>query len=324
MKASFNLYIYAMKRKTFFCLLVISIFLPHCEKEIEWASLDISYDHVTATSVKVFGAIGKGRSYRYGFVYAPHPGPTKKDKVIDAYGNRDSLIGIIINLRPHTDYYIRLYNDGNNNETKYSDEIQITTKEQASLTDKRDNQKYAITRIGDQTWMADNLRYIPDSGSYWHYAHDSARYWQLGLLYDWETACQVCPPGWRLPSDDDWKILEREIGMPDEEIDILDLRPSPVGNKLRGLDTANWKVHLPATNETGFNAYGAGTYYQQSDAPWDHKFKACYWTSTEIESPHWQITRIMPIIRGIVYDGKIDRIELDKTTGLSVRCIQIE
>ncbi len=29
-----------------------------------------------------------------------------------------------------------------------------------------------------------------------------------GFLYNWKTACEVCPDGWHLPSDDEWKELE--------------------------------------------------------------------------------------------------------------------
>ena len=43
-------------------------------------------------------------------------------------------------------------------------------------------------------------------------------YETYGCLYDWETACDICPDGWHLPSDDEWKELEMYLGMSEEEV----------------------------------------------------------------------------------------------------------
>merc|ERR1711913_147094 len=41
-----------------------------------------------------------------------------------------------------------------------------------------------------------------------------------GKLYTFYGAIEAAPPGWHLPSDGEWKILETFLGMPEEDLDI--------------------------------------------------------------------------------------------------------
>jgi uncharacterized protein (TIGR02145 family) len=114
------------------------------------------------------------------------------------------------------------------------------------FVDTRDGEKYRYVRIGEQLWMSDNLRYLPqiDEASaiggeprYWvqgiYYpegesesqqvqnAKKSEVYEQYGVLYNWYAAMSgsstssanpsgiqgVCPEGWHLPSDSEWEEL---------------------------------------------------------------------------------------------------------------------
>jgi hypothetical protein len=61
-----------------------------------------------------------------------------------------------------------------------------------------------------QIWMTGNLKEITDSNgnkikSYYP-NNDSANVQDYGLLYDYETACKVCPVGWHLPTEKEWEI----------------------------------------------------------------------------------------------------------------------
>jgi hypothetical protein len=87
----------------------------------------------------------------------------------------------------------------------YSKSVDIKT-----FTDNRDGQDYKYTTIGNQTWMIENLNYDAGSGS-WAYDNNESYAKTYGRLYNWQTACEVCPDGWHLPSDQEWTILENSL-----------------------------------------------------------------------------------------------------------------
>lgn len=70
---------------------------------------------------------------------------------------------------------------------------------------------YATQTFGDTQWMLENLRTQKDAqGSpilFYYPNDDSSLTDQFGLLYDYETACQLCPEGWELPTHSDWEAL---------------------------------------------------------------------------------------------------------------------
>jgi uncharacterized protein (TIGR02145 family) len=80
-----------------------------------------------------------------------------------------------------------------------------------SFVDERDGQSYAWTQIGSQFWMVGNLAFRTQTGS-WCYGDDDTRCQEYGRLYDWHTALDACPAGWRLPSEEDWDSLVATLG----------------------------------------------------------------------------------------------------------------
>jgi len=78
------------------------------------------------------------------------------------------------------------------------------------LTDSRDGKKYKTVKIGEQTWMAENLNY--DAKGSMCYDKKPANCEKYGRLYNWETAESVCPSGWHLPSDEEWMALINAVG----------------------------------------------------------------------------------------------------------------
>lgn len=68
-----------------------------------------------------------------------------------------------------------------------------------TFIDKRDDKVYKKTKIGNQIWMAENLAFKAENGC-WAYDNDPKNTLEYGYLYNWETAKNVCPEGWHLPS----------------------------------------------------------------------------------------------------------------------------
>lgn len=91
-------------------------------------------------------------------------------------------------------------------------ETKPITPETGSFTDPRDGKVYKTVKIGEQWIMAENLAYKPEQGNYWTYNNDSKNVAIYGYLYDWETAKNVAPGGWHLPTQEEWKIFRESLG----------------------------------------------------------------------------------------------------------------
>lgn len=97
--------------------------------------------------------------------------------------------------------------------------------------DIRDSAEYRTIELGNQVWMAENLKYLPKVSShstlnasdpgYYVYEYTgsdvneavSAQYYsQLGVLYNFESAQNACPEGWRLPTKDEWVEMSKIVG----------------------------------------------------------------------------------------------------------------
>ena len=82
-----------------------------------------------------------------------------------------------------------------------------------SFTDPRDGKIYKTVKVGDQWIMAENLAYKPDKGNYWAYENDTNNAVIYGYLYDWETAMNITPDGWHLPSRKEWMSIQKKLGV---------------------------------------------------------------------------------------------------------------
>ncbi len=134
-----------------------------------------------------------------------------------------------------------------------------------TFTDSRDGTEYRTIKIGDQVWIAENLRYICKSEK----SIDCNVYGQLYDKYDTSTAC---PLGWHLPGEGEWMELVNSFG-----------GQEPAGGSLKETGTEHWQSpNTGATNLSGFTALPAGGYDYNSGG-FQRDKSAYFWSSTEIE-----------------------------------------
>ena len=178
-----------------------------------------------------------------------------------------------------------------------------------------DGNMYNTIQIGNQCWMRENLkvtRYadgtplVDGTGAvntqydtitqyYFNYNDDSSFVETYGRLYIWMAAVNgqvseadlnpsqvqgVCPDGWHVPSDSEWRQLEMFLGMPEAEAIDREWRGTIEGGMLKEAGTSHWKhPNAGATNESGFTALPAGHRTLNGDY-WGLGTKGTFWTST--------------------------------------------
>ncbi len=218
----------------------------------------------------------------------------------------------------------------------YKPTIEETTS--GTFIDSRDGNEYNWVQIGDQVWMAENLKYLPsvvgpETGSqttphYYVYGYDGTNvadakatdnYATYGVLYNWTAAMDgeassttnpsgiqgVCPAGWHLPSDAEWTELTDYLG-----------GTSVAGGKLKETGTTHWaSPNTGATNETGFTALPGG--YRRNDGPFYHVGNlGNWWSATENDATAaWRRTMSSNY-------SNVNRLNNNKELGFSVRCLR--
>ena len=206
------------------------------------------------------------------------------------------------------------------------------------FTDTRDNNHYNVVKIGNQIWMAENLKYLPSvvgpgTGSqttpyYYVYGYSgttvadakaTANYTTYGVLYNWSAAMNgaassttnpsgiqgVCPTGWHLPSDAEWTELTDYLG-----------GESVAGGKLKETGTTHWaSPNFGATNETGFTALPGG-FRDYNGTFYNIGFSGLWWSATEYNATlAWYLN--------MYYNNSdVNSYLYNKEVGFSVRCLR--
>jgi uncharacterized protein (TIGR02145 family) len=89
----------------------------------------------------------------------------------------------------------------------------IFAQQKGSFKDPRDKKTYKTVKIGEQTWMAENVDYAGEKreiGACRKKKPENCK--KYGAYYNWEEAKTVCPPGWHLPSNEEWNALVNFAG----------------------------------------------------------------------------------------------------------------
>ncbi len=200
-----------------------------------------------------------------------------------------------------------------------TNEVFAQIKDNETIVDDRDGLIYKTVKIGTQTWMAENLAFLPavspssqgslDSALFYVFDYEGSIvseakskpiYHSYGVLYNWEAAKIACPSGWHLPSDEEWTILENNLG-------------ALPGKKLKSLN--GWFDNGNGDNRSGFNAFPGGCRYHKSGFSYLGGF-ALFWSSSgQGMSRAWY--------RSLGNDrDNLSRDYLYCRTGCSVRCIK--
>ena len=158
---------------------------------------------------------------------------------------------------------------------------------EGSLTDERDGKTYRTVKIGDQEWMAENLNFETDGGICYNDSLENCN--KYGRLYTWASAmdsvgafsetskgcgydmnCKfeepargICPSGWHMPSNREWREL----------IDFVE-KDSTVAIVLKS--ESGWPRQCNGTDAAKFTVLPAGYESQESNF-WGKDIAAAFW-----------------------------------------------
>ena len=215
------------------------------------------------------------------------------------------------------------------------------------IVDSRDKQLYRTVTIGEQVWMAENLNYDPGQGGSdgdkydwsWCYGDNTANCSKYGRLYTWAAAIDsvklatdaenplycgygkecdltgnvqgICPEGWHLPSESEWKTLFTAVD------GIL-----TAGAKLKS--QGGWEAYSGITNEDafGFSALPAGR-RDFNDGKFNGVGSSAYFWSSTPNDYVWNSTvySYAYLLALSFNDDEASLGDLRKDYGYSVRCL---
>ena len=199
-----------------------------------------------------------------------------------------------------------------------------------------DGNVYETVQIGDQLWMAENLKTthyrdgseIPTgysdsewtnllTGAFAVYDDNESNANTYGNLYNWYAVDDergVCPASWHVPTDGEYTALTDYLG-----------GTSVAGGKMKECtegscpESEYWNSpNTGATNESGFTGLPGGYRYDGIGYYSNMGFGGYFWSSTESNSDYAWL-RLLGYLSSGVY-----RLGNSKENGFSVRCVMDE
>lgn len=210
------------------------------------------------------------------------------------------------------------------NNIQYKDCLAENTKQfkYGSFKDARDGETYRTVKIGNQVWMAENLRFKAENS----YApdNDEANVEKFGRLYTWTSALDIppefseqtpakdiemyrkmkepnyqgiAPEGWHIPSNKEWEeLLSNVAGKPD-------------GSEFRS--KSDWQN--PGKDTFGFFALPAG--YRFDNGSFCHfGRRARFWSKDEYGKSN--------AFRLSLTNNSVDIEGVYRSDAVSVRCVK--
>ncbi|MEZ5360593.1 MAG: fibrobacter succinogenes major paralogous domain-containing protein [Candidatus Zixiibacteriota bacterium] len=197
-----------------------------------------------------------------------------------------------------------------------------------------DGNSYRTVTIGNQVWMAENLKVthyrngdlIPNvmiedwssltTGARCSYNNDYGNSAVMGLLYNNYAVTDsrnIAPEGWRVPKDSDWQTMIGYLG--GEHI---------AGAKMKEAGYDNWlEPNTGATNESGFTALPSGGLHHEDYFTGIGSY-AYFWSSSLAVEGVFNDTVGSYLV--LLYNSKnINRIyDAQRKHGQAVRCIKVD
>ncbi|MDR2583469.1 MAG: PEGA domain-containing protein [Fibromonadaceae bacterium] len=168
-----------------------------------------------------------------------------------------------------------------------------------SFTDSRDNKTYRVVKIGNQTWMAENLNYNASGSKCYDNQESNCK--KYGRLYDWNTAITACPKGWHLPTEKEYGELDNFVG-----------GWNTAGKFLKAM--SGWNNNGNGEDKFGFSALpGGGSSGGDFSTVGNYGY---WWSARESYSGSAYSRDVYYHDEYVLYDSK------DKSYLLSVRCLQ--
>jgi uncharacterized protein (TIGR02145 family) len=190
-----------------------------------------------------------------GLVYATTQNPTIANLKITAGSGTGTFTATLSPLASQQTYYVRAYAT-NSQGTAYGNQVQFNAASANTVTDIDGNVYPYITLCGGKSWLAANLkvtRYTngdaivngltgfdwqnSTAGAYTFPNGEVNRKDSFGLYYNGAAMIDtrgICPTGWHVPSDDEWKALEVCQGMTQAEADAAGCRGTIAAKFLEG------------------------------------------------------------------------------------------
>lgn len=313
-----------MKNILFFNATIVLILLfPHCGKQDPGKVEIVSVDNLTHNSMVVYFEMkdlesGVGLQNKGIWAVKDQPMAADRQSFLGSghNGSSESCLAGVSGLEPDTKYIIRAYFETNEG-ILTSDTMVVKTKPIDLMTDSRDGKKYPFKTYGKQAWIIQNIDYQTPGCLVFENNHEKIPA-EFGKLYSYQEAGSACPSGWHLPSDEEWKMLEAYIGIPESELDKTASRGSPAGGMMKEPGMRLWESVSAqhSDNRSGFSVVPSGWYRTDKKEFTYSKTCAGFWSGSEDSK-----TAFLRFF--YVNSDAVSRIKMDiNSLQLSVRCIK--